>query len=54
MSSPLNARLRNELLNGEIFYTARPGNAKMIIESWRRHFDAVRPHRSLRYLATRT
>ena len=30
-----NARLRDELLNGEIFYTLR--EAKIIIESWRRH-----------------
>ena len=30
-----NARLRDELLNGEIFYTLR--EAKIVIESWRRH-----------------
>jgi putative transposase len=30
-----NARLRDELLNGEIFYTLR--EAQVIIESWRRH-----------------
>jgi transposase InsO family protein len=42
-----NARLRDELLNGEIFYTLR--EAKIIIESWRRHYNAVRPHASLGY-----
>lgn len=42
-----NARLRDELLNGEIFYTLR--EAQIIIESWRRHYNAVRPHVSLGY-----
>ena len=42
-----NARLRDELLNGEIFYTLR--EAQIIIESWRRHYNAVRPHASLDY-----
>jgi putative transposase len=43
-----NARMRDELLNGEIFYTLR--EAKIIIESWRRHYNAVRPHASLNYM----
>ena len=42
-----NARLRDELLDGEIFFTLR--EAKIVIESWRRHYDAVRPHASLGY-----
>src|SRR3712207_121122 len=42
-----NARLRDELLDGEIFYTLR--EAQIIIESWRRHYNAVRPHASLGY-----
>lgn len=42
-----NARLRDELLNGEIFYSLR--GAKIVIESWRRHYNAVRPHASLGY-----
>src|ERR1035438_7006973 len=42
-----NARLRDELLDGEIFYTLR--EAQIIIESWRRHFNAIRPHESLGY-----
>lgn len=37
-----NARLRDELLDGEIFYSMR--EAQVIIESWRRHYNTVRPH----------
>jgi transposase InsO family protein len=44
-----NARLRDELLDGEIFYTLRA--AQIIIESWRRHYNGVRPHASLGYRA---
>lgn len=40
-----NARLRDELLNGEIFYTLK--EAQIIIEGWRRHYDTVRPHGAL-------
>ena len=42
-----NARLRDELLDGEIFYTLK--EAQIVIESWRRHYNSVRPHASLRY-----
>ena len=42
-----NARLRDELLDGEIFYSLR--EAEILIESWRRHYNAVRPHASLGY-----
>ena len=42
-----NARLRDELLNGEIFYSLP--EAETVIESWRRHHDTVRPHASLGY-----
>ena len=42
-----NARLRDELLNGEIFYSL--AEAKIVIESWRRHYNTVRPHGSLGY-----
>ena len=42
-----NARLRDELLNGEIFYSLR--EAKIVIESWRRHYNTKRPHASLGY-----
>ncbi len=44
-----NARLRDELLDGEIFYSLR--EAQVVIESWRRHYNAVRPHASLGYRA---
>jgi len=44
-----NARLRDELLNGEIFYSLK--EAQIIIESWRRHYNAIRPHASLGYKA---
>jgi hypothetical protein len=40
-----NARLRDELLDGEIFCTLR--EAEVVIESWRRHHNGVRPHASL-------
>src|SRR6266550_2782492 len=39
-----NARLRDELLNGEIFYTLR--ESQIVIESWRRHYNIIRPHAS--------
>jgi putative transposase len=42
-----NARLRDELLDGEIFYSLR--EAQILIESWRRHYNTVRPHASLGY-----
>ncbi|MBL0407659.1 IS3 family transposase [Microvirga aerilata] len=42
-----NARLRDELLDGEIFYSLR--EAKVVIESWRRHYNTLRPHGSLGY-----
>ena len=42
-----NARLRDELLDGEIFYSLQ--EARVIIESWRRHHNTERPHGSLAY-----
>ena len=42
-----NGKLRDELLNGEIFYTLR--EAKIVIEAWRRHYNTLRPHSSLGY-----
>lgn len=42
-----NGSLRDELLNGEIFYTLK--EAKILIEAWRRHYNTVRPHSSLGY-----
>lgn len=40
-----NARFRDELLNGEIFYTLK--EAKIIIEQWRKHYNCERPHSAL-------
>ena len=42
-----NARLRDELLDGEIFYSLK--EAQIVIESWRRHDNTLRPHGSLGY-----
>ena len=42
-----NGRLRDELLNGEIFTTLR--EAQIVIEGWRQHYNRVRPHSSLGY-----
>jgi len=42
-----NTKLRDELLNMEIFYTLK--EAKMLIERWRHHYNTVRPHSSLGY-----
>lgn len=42
-----NGKLRDELLNGEIFYTLR--EAKIMIERWRDEYNRVRPHSSLGY-----
>jgi transposase InsO family protein len=42
-----NARLRDELLDGELFYSLR--EAQIIIESWRIHYNTKRPHASLGY-----
>jgi transposase InsO family protein len=42
-----NGKLRDELLNGEIFYSLK--EARIIIERWRRHYNHQRPHSSLGY-----
>jgi len=42
-----NGKLRDELLNGEIFYTLK--EAKILIEQWRVHYNTVRPHSALGY-----
>ncbi len=42
-----NGKLRDELLNGEIFYTLR--EAQVILERWRREYNTFRPHSSLGY-----
>ena len=42
-----NGRMRDELLNGEIFYSLR--EAQIIIEKWRKHYNTKRPHSALGY-----
>ena len=42
-----NARFRDELLNGEVFYTLQ--EAQIIIEQWRRLYNTIRPHSALGY-----
>jgi len=44
-----NGKMRDELLNGEIFYTIK--EAQVMIEQWRRYYNTVRPHSSLGYKA---
>ena len=42
-----NGRFRDELLNGEIFYSLR--EAQVIIEEWRKHYNTKRPHSASGY-----
>lgn len=42
-----NARFRDELLNGEVFFTLQ--EAQILIEDWRTHYNTVRPHSALGY-----
>jgi transposase InsO family protein len=42
-----NGKLRDELLNGELFYSLR--EAQVVIEKWRVHYNTKRPHSSLGY-----
>ena len=42
-----NGKLRDELLNGEVFYSLAEAN--VLIEAWRRHYNTKRPHSSLGY-----
>ncbi|ULO23758.1 IS3 family transposase [Methylocystis sp. SB2] len=42
-----NSKLRDELLNSEIFYSLKEG--RIVIESWRRHYNEIKPHSSLGY-----
>jgi putative transposase len=42
-----NGKLRDELLNGEIFYTLK--EAQILVERWRREYNTVRPHSALGY-----
>jgi transposase InsO family protein len=42
-----NGKLRDEFLNGEIFYSLK--EARILIEQWRQHYNTKRPHSSLGY-----
>ncbi len=42
-----NGKLRDELLNTEIFYTLK--EAQVLIDRWRQHYNTIRPHSSLGY-----
>jgi len=42
-----NGKLRDECLNGEIFYSLK--EAQVIIEQWRHHYNTRRPHSALGY-----
>ena len=42
-----NGKLRDECLNGEIFYSLK--EAQVVIEQWRVQYNTVRPHSSLGY-----
>ena len=42
-----NARFRDEVLNGEVFYSLR--EAQILIEKWCHHYNTVRPHSALGY-----
>jgi transposase InsO family protein len=42
-----NSKLRDEFLNGEIFYSMK--EIRVLAERWRVHYNTVRPHSSLGY-----
>ena len=42
-----NGKLRDELLNREVFYTLE--EASVLIENWRCEYNTIRPHSSLGY-----
>ena len=42
-----NSKLRDEFLNGEIFYSMK--ELRVLAEPWRVHYNTVRPHSSLGY-----
>lgn len=43
-----NGRFRDEFLNQEVFYS--PAHARVLAQTWRRHYNTQRPHSSLGYL----
>jgi transposase InsO family protein len=47
-----NSKLRDEFLDGEIFYSVK--EIRVLAERWRVHYNTIRPHSSLGYRATGT
>ncbi len=41
----IDARVRDEFLNGEVFYSLR--EAQILIEEWRKHYNTKRPRSAL-------
>ena len=42
-----NGKMRDEFLNGEIFYSLKEAN--VLLEQWRVYYNTIRPHSSLGY-----
>jgi putative transposase len=42
-----NSKLRDEFLNGDIFYSMK--EIRVLAERWRVHYNTIRPHSSLGY-----
>jgi transposase InsO family protein len=42
LRSSVRGALRDELLNGKIFYTLK--EARVLIEQWRNHYNTIRSH----------
>ena len=42
-----NGKLRDECLNGEIFYSLK--EVQIVIQGWRKEYNTVRPHSALGY-----
>ena len=47
VGSHLDSKLRDEFLNGEIFYSIK--ELRVLAERWRVHYNTIRPHSSLGY-----
>jgi len=48
VAESFHARLRDELLNVEVFHSAR--HAQVLLDGWRSFYNSARPHSSLAYL----
>ncbi len=46
-SGDIAAELRDELLNGESFYSLK--EAQIVVEQWRKHYNTIRPHSAIGY-----